>query len=49
MRDEQTCLSPLHIVTLDKPLWSGTKKVTELPNAYDPAESTDSFDVVFKA
>ena len=39
----------LHIVTHDGGLWRGTKKVTELPNAYDPAEPTDEFSRVFKS
>ena len=38
----------LHIITLDKPLWQGIKKITELPNAYDPQERTDAFERVFK-
>ena len=40
--------SQLHVVTLDRPLWKGTKKVSELPNAYDPTEVTDQFDRIFK-
>ena len=38
----------LHIITHDIPLWKGTKKVTELPNAYNPAEAGDLFERVFK-
>lgn len=38
----------LHIVTLDRPLWRGTKKVTELPNAYDPTQPTDTFSRIFR-
>lgn len=38
----------VHVITLDKKLWEGTKKVQELPNAYHPAESKDAFDRVFK-
>ena len=41
--------SQIHIITLDKPLWEGVKKVTELPNAFDPAEHPDSFESVFKS
>ena len=37
----------LHIVTLDEPLWSGTKKISELPNAYDPTAKNDHYDRVF--
>ncbi len=40
--------SQLHIVTMDNALWSGTKKITELPNAYDPTQPGDAFDKVFK-
>ncbi len=39
--------SQLHIITHDKALWKGTKKVTELPNAYDPAQESDEFERVF--
>lgn len=38
----------VHIITHDNALWRGTKKVTELPNAYNPAESTDDFAKVFR-
>jgi predicted nucleic acid-binding protein len=38
----------LHIVTLDKPLWAGTKKVQELPNAYDPTVASDKAEKVFE-
>jgi predicted nucleic acid-binding protein len=38
----------LHIVTLDKPLWKGSKKIQELPNAYDPTASSDAVDRVFR-
>lgn len=38
----------LHIITMDRQLWEGTKKIPELPNAYDPAASRDSFARVFK-
>lgn len=37
----------IHIVTHDIPLWKGTKKVAELPNAYNPAEPKDEFERVF--
>jgi hypothetical protein len=40
--------SQLHIITMDNALWSGTKKITELPNAYDPTQPADSFEKVFK-
>jgi len=40
--------SQLHIITHDKPPWRGTKKVTELLNAYNPAEPGDSFERVFE-
>lgn len=38
----------LHIVTLDDALWRGTKKIPELPNAYDPTKATDGFAKVFR-
>lgn len=41
--------SQLHIITLDEALWSGTKKTSELPNAYGPTKPTDSFDKIFRA
>ena len=34
--------SQLHLVTLDKELRSGSKKIQELPNAYDPTDAADS-------
>ena len=37
----------LHIVTLDKPLWRGSKKIAELPNAYDPTEPRDACGLIF--
>lgn len=40
--------SQVHIVTMDAALWSGTKTITELPNAYDPTQSGDAFEKVFK-
>ena len=38
----------IHIITQDDALWRGTKKVSELPNAYNPAEPKDEFDLVFR-
>jgi predicted nucleic acid-binding protein len=38
----------IHIVTLDRPLWEGTKKIQELPNAYDPTHAHDLASRVFK-
>lgn len=38
----------IHIITHDNALWRGTKKVPELPNAYDPAKPADEFSRVFK-
>lgn len=38
----------LHIVTLDKRLRDGSKKLQELPNAYDPTEVSDSVAKVFR-
>lgn len=32
----------LHIITLDRPLWEGTRKTQELPNAYDPTHAQDA-------
>ncbi len=37
----------LHIITLDSALWKGTKKIPELPNAYDPTNINDRFEQVF--
>ena len=39
--------SHLHIVTLDRPLWEGSKKIAELPNAYDPPQAPDRAERVF--
>ena len=39
--------SQLHIVTCDKALRDGSKKISELPNAYDPTVPADSRDSVF--
>jgi hypothetical protein len=38
----------LHIITLDKNLWSGTKQIAELPNAYDPTAKNNSCEKVFE-
>lgn len=38
----------LHIITLDRPLRSLTKEISELPNAYDPTTKEDSVDRIFK-
>lgn len=38
----------LHVVTLDNALWEGSKKIQELPNAYDPTKQSDSRDRVFE-
>jgi len=38
----------LQIVTLDRNLWEGTKKIPELPNAYDPVQPSDYRDRVFQ-
>ncbi len=38
----------LHIVTLDRPLWEGTRKIQELPTAYDPTHPRDTAARVFK-
>jgi len=40
--------SLLHIVTLDRNLRAGTKKIPELPNAYDPTEAPDAVAKVFR-
>jgi len=39
--------SQLHIVTLDHTLWRGSKKIAELPNAYDPTHVSDGFARIF--
>lgn len=38
----------LHIVTLDKALRKGSRKINELPNAYDPTDPADSASKVFQ-
>jgi predicted nucleic acid-binding protein len=38
----------LHLVTLDKALRAGSRKIQELPNAYDPTEAADSAAKVFR-
>jgi hypothetical protein len=38
----------LHIVTLDRQLHAGVKRIQELPNAYDPTLRSDSRAVVFE-
>lgn len=38
----------IHIITHDDALRRGSKKVSELPNAYDPANPTDAFSRVFQ-
>ena len=38
----------IHIITMDEALWRGSKLITELPNAYDPSKSTDTFNRIFK-
>jgi len=37
----------LHIITMDNALRNGSKKIQELPNAYDPTRTEDRFDRVF--
>ena len=38
----------LHIVTMDGNLWAGTKKIQELPSAYDPTRASNRASKVFK-
>lgn len=38
----------LHIITLDVGLWDGSKKIHELPNAYNPGRPGDSRKSVFQ-
>lgn len=38
----------LHIITLDTGLWEGSKKIPELPNAYNPTQASDSRDRIFQ-
>ena len=38
----------MNIVTLDNALWEGSKKVQELPNAYNPGKPTDKAEKVFE-
>jgi predicted nucleic acid-binding protein len=38
----------LHIVTMDKALRKGSRKIQELPNAYDPTEAADAAAKVFQ-
>lgn len=40
--------SHLHIVTLDKQLRDGSKKIPEIPSAYDPTVTSDRADRVFE-
>jgi len=40
--------SQLHVITFDDALWRGSKKISELPNAYDPVKPGDTFARVFK-
>jgi hypothetical protein len=37
----------LHIVTLDGNLWKGTKRVTEIPRAYNPTQDSDVSSRIF--
>ena len=37
----------LHIITMDRRLWEGSKKINEIPNAYDPVQPSDYRDRVF--
>ncbi len=37
----------IDIITHGNALWRGTKKVPELPNAYDPSEPGDEYSRVF--
>jgi len=37
----------IHIITFDKTLRDGTKKINELPNAYYPGHASDVFESVF--
>ena len=39
----------IHIVTLDRNLRDGSKKIQELPNAYDPTRGPDDRSSVFKS
>lgn len=38
----------LHIITMDQQLRDGIKKITEIPNAYDPSPKRDLFDKIFE-
>lgn len=38
----------LHIITMDRALWEGAKKLPELPNVYDPTDPKDSAVKVFR-
>jgi len=38
----------IHIITLDRNLRKGTKKITELPNAYDPTTPEDQKARIFR-
>jgi hypothetical protein len=40
--------SSIHVVTLDHKLWEGSKKIPELPNAYDPTQPQDAAASVFR-
>ena len=38
----------VHIVTLDTALWKGSKRIQELPNAYNPIQPPDARDRIFE-
>jgi len=38
----------LHIITMDENLWKGTKKIAELPPAYNPTQASDARNRIFR-
>jgi len=38
----------LHIVTLDEKLWTGTKRINEIPRAYNPTQDSDIGSRIFR-
>jgi len=38
----------LHIITLDGNLWTGTKRITEIPRAYNPTQDSDVRSRIFR-
>jgi hypothetical protein len=37
----------MHIVTMDRALWEGSKIIKDIPHVYDPTQSSDAAERVF--